>query len=78
MVNIRRYSDLPTHLSENYALGDTEAWYYTLRLQATADGRYAFCPMLNQLVDASSMVDVRPVDFLTWLAGAWASGSATS
>ena len=73
MVNYRRYVDLAAHLHANYAQGDTDAWWYTQRLQATADGRYSYHPTFNAMVDASELVHVRPVGFQLWLASTWAA-----
>jgi hypothetical protein len=77
IVTRRRYVDLEHHLDQHVADGNMEAWCYTQQLLATARGRYSFQSTLNQLVDASDVVSVHPVDFPTWLANAW-SGNAVA
>jgi hypothetical protein len=71
IVTRRRYQDLRTHLA-HMRDEDSRARRHARRLLALADGRYSFRPTLNELVDASGAVDVRPMGFSAWMMRAWA------
>ncbi|KAM5352400.1 hypothetical protein ACJ41O_005123 [Fusarium nematophilum] len=61
--------DVPNLISAYYEQGDYDRVAFYQRLQATTEGRYDFGqPSLNDLVNASPYVDVRPRSFRQWLA----------
>ena len=66
------YSDIQAHLDEYLQQEDWIRWWYFQRLGATANGRYHFRqPNLNEAVNESDAVDLRPVRFRDWLERVW-------
>lgn len=67
------YQNIQAHLDWSVEHGDVNRWYYFQRLKATAEGRYNFGRAnLNELVDQTDGVEVRPLRFREWARRAWA------
>lgn len=68
----RLYAELNAYLSYYAQAGDYSRATHYQKLLATADGRYDFSrATLNEIVDASRHVEVRPVTLAEWLASVW-------
>lgn len=60
------YGNIQGHL-DYWIHHDFGRWYYFQRLRSTADGRYTFVTAdLNDLVNRTNGVDVRPESFRHW------------
>ncbi|KAI9900018.1 hypothetical protein N3K66_004280 [Trichothecium roseum] len=71
----RSYADLELYINHYIAEENSERVGYYRRLLDTAHGRYDFeRTTLNEVVDASDLVDVEPLDFNSWLASVWQAG----
>ncbi|KAJ9156139.1 NAD(P)-binding protein [Pleurostoma richardsiae] len=69
---VHQFRDLEAQLEYQQQMGDWNRWYYFQRLIATANGRYNFRQAnLNEAVNNSEHVDVRPLGFREWLEQAW-------
>ncbi|OAQ99041.1 hypothetical protein LLEC1_04593 [Akanthomyces lecanii] len=67
--HILSYQDLLTHIAYNTEMGQYARVAYLQRNLQTANGRYDFSRTnLNDAVDRSSRVSVRPMSFAQWLA----------
>lgn len=71
----RNYADLELYINHYIAEENSERVGYYRRLLDTAHGRYDFeRTTLNEVVDASDLVDVEPLNFNSWLASVWQAG----
>lgn len=70
--HIRQHAEIQAYLSYYAQMGEFERVAYYQRLLATANGRYDFSQAtLNEAVNQSAHVDVRPASFSAWLGSIW-------
>lgn len=66
------YRNIQDQLDWSVGMGDADRWYYFQRLKATAEGRYNFGRAnLNELVNQTDGVEVRPMGFREWAWRTW-------
>lgn len=78
-VTNHEYCNLQAHIDWAFAHGEFHHWNYFIQLLATADGRFTYSHAnLNEIIDHTAGVDVRPVRFADWARQVWAVPPATA